>query len=307
MPSFFEITEIIAFIFFKNKKVDYAVLEVGCGGRYDSSNVIPHKKIAVITNIGLDHVGLIGNNEKEITYEKSGIINTVCEVFTAEENKKNLNIIKKECQKSQANLNIVLTNKFKILQTSLDSTIFNYQKENYKIKTIGQHQIINAILCIEIAKKLKIDSKKIKLGLVRTFQSLRLEIIKKEPLIILDGAHNKDKMNSTVESILKLNKKVNLIIGFSGDKDIDSQIKSLMRLNLKTMILTRNTNNLFRKVADPKNLERKIKKLNKKIACQLFLDPKDAYNFAKNKTKKNEILLVTGSIFLSGEIKKFII
>ncbi|MFA5211299.1 MAG: Mur ligase family protein [Patescibacteria group bacterium] len=307
MLSFFEITEIIGFIFFSRKKVDWAILEVGCGGRFDSSNIIPHKKIAVITNIGLDHLGLIGNNKEEIAYEKSGIIKANCEVFTSEKNEKILKIIKKECQKNKVNLNIINKSKYKIKKQELDFTKFTYKNNNYQINTFGEHQINNTILTIEIANFLKLDPEKTKIGLEKTKQSLRLEIINKNPLIILDGAHNPDKMKTTVKAIKKKNKIVNLVVGFSGDKNIENQIKQLCELKLKNVILTRNTNNIFRKVADPKFLEQKFKKQNPKIKTKIFLDPKDAYDFAKSKTKKDKILLVTGSIFLSGEIKKFII
>ncbi|EKE07315.1 MAG: hypothetical protein ACD_18C00120G0001, partial [uncultured bacterium] len=91
MLSFFELTEAIGFIFFAQKKVDWLVLEVACGGRYDSSNIIPYKDVAAITNIGLDHVGIIGNNKEEIAYEKAGIIKQNCTAFTTEQDKKILN------------------------------------------------------------------------------------------------------------------------------------------------------------------------------------------------------------------------
>lgn len=304
LPSFFEMTEIIGFIFFKNKKVDYVILEVGCGGRYDSSNVIPHKKIAVITNIGLDHVGLIGNNKKEIAQEKSGIIKKDCEVFTGEKDKNLLKIIENECQKNKVNLNIVNRPEYKIKKQELNFTEFNYKNNDYKINTLGEHQILNAILSIEIANFLKLDFQKIKVGLKRTKQSLRLEIINRKPLTIIDGAHNPDKMKTTVEAVLKLNKKVNLIIGFSGNKNIKKQISLLSKLKLNKVIITRNTNNVFRKVADPVFIKKEFEKQNKNIETKIFLDPKDAYNFVKNKTRKNEMILITGSIFLSGEIKK---
>jgi len=307
MLSFTEITEVIGFLFFKQKKVDYVVLEAACGGRYDSSNIIPNNKIAVITNVGLDHIGIIGNNKEEIACEKAGIIKKNSEVFTTEKNNKILNIFKKEIEKTKSRLNIIKNPEYKILEQNIIFSTFLYKDTIYKINTLGNHQILNAILCIEIAKNLKIKDAIIKKGLEHTFQNLRLEIIKQDPLTIIDGAHNPDKMKTTVDSILKLNKKINLIIGFSKNKNIKKQIQLLSKLNLKQVIITRNTSNIFRKVADPVSIQKDFKKINKNLKTKIFLDPKDAYNFTKSKTNKNDILLITGSIFLSGEIKKFMI
>ena len=98
-PSFFEITEAIGLLFFVEQRIEWAVMEVGCGGRYDSSNVIPNKDLAIITNIGLDHVGVIGNNKKEIAQEKAGIIKRGCWVLTNETNPQILPIFQKEIKK----------------------------------------------------------------------------------------------------------------------------------------------------------------------------------------------------------------
>jgi len=101
MVSYFEIMTAIALYYFAKKKVEWAILEVGMGGRYDSTNVIPHKDIAVITNIGLDHTEVLGNTKEKIAYEKAGIIKRGCAVFTAEKNKKVLRVIEKECRKQK--------------------------------------------------------------------------------------------------------------------------------------------------------------------------------------------------------------
>ncbi len=307
MISFFEITEVIGFIYFARKKVDWVVLEVACGGRYDSSNIIPYKDVAVITNIGLDHVGIIGNNKSEIAYEKVGIISSGCDVFTSERSKAMLGIIKKECEIKKARLS---SYKLQVTsyKTDINGTDFYYKKKSYHLPTPGKHQVTNAILCIEIAKHLDIKNTAIKKGLAHAHQLLRIQIISQKPLIILDGAHNIDKMKTTVEAVKQLQTKkqtVHLIVGFSGNKQVNPMMKHLLTLKPKTIAITRSSTNHMRKVADPQALDTYIKKLAPKTKTAIFLDPKDAFTWSKKQAKKEDIILSTGSIYMSGELLKY--
>ncbi len=306
MLSFFEITEVIGFIYFSRKKVDWVVLEVACGGRYDSSNIIPHKDVAVITNIGLDHVGIIGNNKEEIAYEKAGIISKGCDVFTTEKNKKILDIIEKEADTQKAHLHKILRPKYKVLNELLNKTVFSYQDDEYTLNINGAHQVTNAILCIEIAQHLGIKTMAIKKGISSAYQPLRMEIVSDRPLIILDGAHNVDKIKSTVGAItplLKTKKDLHLIVGFSGNKQVNPMMKNLLSLKPKTVAITRSSTNHMRTVADPQDLEKYIKKLAPKTKTSIFLDPQDAYAWSKAQQKTSDVLLATGSIYMSGELR----
>ncbi len=285
MLSFFELTEVIGFVYFAKKKIDWAILEVACGGRYDASNIIPYKDVAIITNIDLDHVGVIGNNKEEIAYEKAGIIKPGCAVFTQEKNKKILEIIESECRKNKTSLNKI------------------NKKINYKLNVLGEHQEKNAALCTEVAQHLNIADNKIKAGLLKVSLPIRMEIISKKPLIILDGAHNPDKVKSTVNTVkkLKTNKPINLVVGFSENKDTTKMIKQLATLKPKSIACTRYTNNPFRKVADPAEIAKKFKKILPKTKIEIFLDPTDALDWSK---KQKNGIIVTGSIFLSGQLRE---
>lgn len=305
MLSFFELTEVIGFVYFAQKKVDWLVLEVACGGRYDSSNIIPHKDVAVITNIGLDHVGIIGNNKAEIAYEKAGIIKQNSESFTTEQDKKLLDIIEKEATEKKTNLHKLKVNDFKIKKEKINGVVFEYGNNDFEIKSLGEHQIKNAILCINVAKHLGIKISDIQKGLKQTLQPLRFEIIKEKPYIILDGAHNEDKIKSTVEAMKRLKyKNLYLITGFSGDKDMKKIVKTLASLKPKLICATRNTTNPMRKVAGPNDIAREFVKLNKNTKTKVFLDPTDALEFVMKKINKNDALLITGSIYMSGELRK---
>ena len=134
-----------------------------------------------------------------------------------------------------------------------------------------------------------------------------MERISTKPLIILDAAHNPDKIATTVQTVETLKQTVqniHLVLGFSGDKNSTQMIQTLMRLKPKTVACTRNTTNTFRKVTSPQAIEKLIKKQSPNTKTLIFLDPIDAFAWSKKQQKSKDLLLVTGSIFLSGEIRK---
>ncbi len=283
MISFFDITTIIALIYFAEKKVEWAVIEVGLGGRLDSTNVIPRKDIAVITNIGLDHTDLLGDTKEKIAFEKAGIITCPCDVFTMDENKNVLEVIQKQCQKKKAKLHTL----------PLSGGARGGQSHKEK----------NILLCTQIAEHLGLPKKAIQTGIQNAIQPLRFEVVSQKPFIILDGAHNEDKMKSTVQTALQLKKNVHLVVGFSEDKDAVTMMKLLATLKPKSIACTRQTSNTFRRVAHPKILMNFFKKHCPQADIGLFLDPVEAFAWSKKQIKNSDILLVTGSIFLSGELR----
>jgi dihydrofolate synthase/folylpolyglutamate synthase len=310
MISFFELTEAIGFIFFARHRVTHVVMEVACGGRYDSSNIIPHKDIAIITNIGLDHVGIIGNNKSEIAYEKAGIITKkTMHAITSEKNTRFARIIEAEAQKYHIPYTRINKPTFTEVSISKTGTSFVYDNTTFKLRTYGAHQIHNAVLCIEAAKKLNIDLKHITKGLRDTIQPLRMEVVSHKPLTILDGAHNRDKIRSTTETITTLLplfgiKNLHLIISFSGDKDVFGMLKQLLSLRPTSISITRNSVNPFRKVAAMDLIRAHIRRTLPTCKVEIFLDPKDAYAYTKRIAKSSDCIVATGSIFMSGELRE---
>lgn len=309
--SFYEMMTAIGLYYFASKKVDYAVIEVGCGGRYDSTNVIPNKDIAVITNIGLDHVNVLGNTKAKIAYEKAGIIKRGCKTITGEDNKKILKIIKNECDKNKSPLKIS-NYKFLITNKNLNELIFKYKNEIYKLPILGTHQIQNAILAIDTATILGIKNNVIKKGLIKIKLPLRCEIVNKKPLIILDGAHNPDKIKTTIKTVNDLKsaiynpKNKHLLLAFAADKSIEPMLKQLVTLKPITVACTIFTNNKFRTAASPQELTIKLKKLLPKATVNSFDNPQKAWHWSLKQAEKDDVLLVTGSFFLAGQIMSLI-
>jgi len=283
-PSYFEIFTALAFLYFKQKKCDYVVLEVGLGGRFDATNIIPPPKITVINLISYDHMEILGNTLTKIAKEKAGIIKPKTIFFTTDKNnKKVLAIFKKACRKNQAEFNVI-----------------GEPKIDYRLKLLGKHQKRNAALAAAVAEKMGIESSKIKSGLAKTKMPCRVEIIQKKPMVILDGAHNVSKMKTTVEIIKDLTyQKLYLIIALTKERNGNQIFQDIVSL-ADYLYITR-FQSLHRKCYPPKDLAKMVKG-NRPM--EIYLDPQMALKKALSRAKNNDLILVTGSFYLAGELRE---
>ncbi len=288
--SFFELTTAIAFLYFREKKVDFVVLETGLGGRFDATNVVK-PLVSVITNVDFEHTEFLGNNIKQIAYQKAGIIKSKVPVVTAAEGI-GLQTIKNVSNNKNSKL-IIINNK-KIKKKNYGFNINNYK--NIKLKNLnGKFQIENANIAIKTIEilnqnyKLKINKKNIINGLKNTKWPGRFQYINKNTIV--DCAHNPSGFKVLVKELKNLNyNKLILIVGFSNDKDIKT-ISKIIKAD--KVVITKSSN---------------IKALEPKIIKQYFnnsiiiKNPKQALNYAKKLAKKDDLILVAGSIFLVGEV-----
>lgn len=309
--SFFDLVTAIGFYYFAQKQIGWAVVEVGVGGRDDVTNVMPKKDVAVITTIGRDHQDLLGETLTEVTTHKTGIITRGARVFTMVTDPTLLSIIQKEVTRVRAReVTMSPLGSLHINSITADGTNFTYDSERYQITAPGVHQARNAALAIDIAKALRIPERSIKNGLKKAKQSLRMEIISHTPLIIVDGAHNPDKMITTIETTLTLKQSekknnIHLLLGFAqNDETLPKMIRQLTKLQPASVTCTRNTVHGLWPVAAPATIAKYWRRYlpSKKIVS--FVDPMDALAHAQKQATSKDILLITGSIFLSGEIKK---
>lgn len=327
-PSFFEITTAMTFYWCALKKTEWLVLETGCGGRYDSTNIMPRKDIAVITNIGLDHMEILGDTKEKIAYEKAGIIHSSATAITQEQNKRVRAVLEKEAQKQRVPL-FVSKPTHTVVYSGLEGSDFIYKDAYFHTSVLGEHQIKNAILALDAARLLGISEEAIQLGIARAVQPMRMQLYGARPHVILDGAHNPDKIKTTVQTIesfknapatgLKKQKKTriklaaypniassHLILAFSENKDIRSMIKELAKLNPASVMCTRNTVNYFRKVALPNDIAKLCRQYMPKAKIEIFIDPRDALRSAQKLAKKHDLILATGSLFMSGELRQYL-
>ncbi len=212
-PSYFEICQAVAFVYFKRKKCEWVVLEVGLGGRYDATNVIKNPVITAITNIDYDHMELIGDTLEKIAYEKAGIIKKNSHFFTSEQRPGLLEMFKEICATEGA--------------------------EFHHIPRQKTHKEYNEVLVREISRELTIDEAYISKGIKNSRLQCRFEIMQQNPLVILDGAHNRAKVRSTLINLQKIScSKLHLIMGMADNKEHLSMLSQIIPLG-DTVYFTR--------------------------------------------------------------------
>ena len=254
----------------------------------------------------------MGNTKELIAENKSGIITKGCNVITAERDPKIIKILEIAAKKRRAlSFEGVETDRYGdkgsvAVKQDWEGTDFKIDGVAYHLNNLGYHQIANAKVAIAAAKKLGISDKIIQTGLLATEFPIRFEVVNQKPYIILDGAHNADKVKATVLGVKNLKKKyqdLHLLIGFSDNKDHATFLKELLTLKPKSLACTRFTKNIFRRTADPKKLMNTALKINPKLKVAAFLDPEAALTWSQKQAGKNDLVLVTGSMFLSGELR----
>lgn len=292
-PSYIEIILATAFLYFKKTGCKYVVLEVGCGGRDDITNIIRNTKFSIVTNVDYDHTEILGKTLIQIARHKAGIIKPNSVFFTTETRPKILKLFKNYCKKNKAKFN------------SINQNIISKNPIINQLPSLSKHQKKNAILAISVAKKLNINDSKIIKGILNSHLPCRFEKMQEKPLVIIDGAHNPSKIKSLVNGLKNLTyKKLFLIIGITQSKDATKMLKYIIPL----------TNNVYltryqvsqKKCADFKKLSKIINniKSNNNINTDIFLNPFDALDTALNNASQNDLIVITGSFFLAGELRK---
>ena len=302
--TFFEITTAAAFVLFSKYKADFLILETGLGGRLDATNIIPKKILSIITSIDIDHEEFLGNTLKKITTEKLGIIKNTNDVLIAKQKKEVVNFILKKLKK----MNNVYYFKKDYNFKTIDTKKFFYQFQNIKKKISkpsleGEHQIENASTAITAAIILKKNNYNIKLnslekGICNTIWPGRIERVKyKNKIIIFDGSHNLSGAEKLNQYLKENNIKPNVIFGMLNNK------KALEFLS----IIKKNINILYPiKIPDEKNAytQKEIYKVSKKINLKtIMINNLNTLNRSLMKSS-NKHILITGSLYLVGKIRK---
>ena len=302
-PTYFEALTIIAFLYFHQKKIDILVCEVGMGGKFDATNVLP-SFIEIITKIGLDHTEFLGKTYREIANEKSGIIKEKTVVLSAKQKKEAKEVIIKKANDRNSEI-LIYGDDFKgrLLNISPEGMIFNFygreKIKNLKTLLLGIHQIENLSIAIETSlilkeKGYKIEEENIKRAIENVKWPCRFQILKKNPYIIVDGAHNLDGVKNLMKNLKKIfpDKNFSFLVGILRDKDYKNMVKILQRYT---------ENIIFTKPNSERAIQPEILKeiVNNKKNVSIIEEPKKAYEFIK-KTEEN--WLIFGSLYLAGEI-----
>ena len=310
-PSFFEMTVGMAFQYFTDEKIDIAVVEVGMGGRLDSTNVLK-PELSVITNIGLDHTQFLGNSIENIAKEKAEIIKPKTSVVIGETQPQIKNIFTEKAKEKNCRIYFADEHfKLKKVQTpNSDFNVFDAWKDNeifiesLKIPLLGEYQTKNLTTCLQaldiLKNKFDLDNNIIRSGIEDVISNTgiigRWQKLNNNPLTICDTGHNIDGIKSIVSQISNLSfNKLHFVLGVVNDKNIDSILQ----------ILPQNAIYYFCKADIPRGLnqdELKNKAFKSGLNGKSYNSVRKAYESASNNAGFNDLVFVGGSTFVVAEV-----
>ena len=303
--SFFEILTAVAFLYFKERDVDFAVLETGLGGRLDATNVT-QPIVCGITNISKEHTDKLGGSLEAIAKEKAGIIKAGGSVVSVLQKREVIDVIRKACKEKEARL-LELGNdiKYSIIESNEFGQVFDLDVRgcSYKgleINLIGRHQVENAALAIGMLKgSIRVGESAVRAGLKGVSWPGRLQVIQREPYVVLDGAQNVISIKAVSSSIKEIfcYKRLICIFGISGDKDIKGVSAELDTLS-DIMILSRSQNE---RAVSPGSLKEYFSKPRVEVRGSV----NEAVSFGLRIAHKEDLILVTGSLYVVGEAMRF--
>ncbi len=306
MPSFFEITTAMAFTYFKKKGVEWAVVEVGLGGRLDATNVVK-PSASVITTVDYDHMNILGDTLEKIAYEKSGIIKEGIPVVTGEIKKEPLDVIERVAKEKGSDLSVLERDFFFCgIRLKLNENVFNYRGnefyEDLTIKLNGRHQMKNASVAIRTLEVLnELREEPLRRALRDVVNPGRFEVIKyggKD--IVMDGAHNESGAANLAMSLDDYFHKKTLVgvIGILDDKSREKMVDKLKHFFGKVYVTHPKSHRASRwyEVCDMFK--------NRHVPCEAVESPWGA--FQKALRDPADAVVIAGSLYMVGEIRMMI-
>jgi dihydrofolate synthase/folylpolyglutamate synthase len=316
MPlRFFDIVTALAFQYFEDRNVDFAVIEVGLGGRLDATNVVD-PLVSIITNIGYEHTNILGETLEEIAREKAGIIKPGRPLITATKNPSVLEVFKEKSKYAGSTLfHVGVDTNTEKIEGNIKGQRFNYKGlfvaiDNLFTPLLGEHQIINAstsITAIEALKvyNIKVSESAIRKGVKNVWWPARLELVLDEPKVVIDCAKDAEAteaVRKTIQSDFETDKII-AVISVSSDKNIPGMIYQISQI-ADHFILT--THSVMGRAADPERLAEEVIKYDKTF--EIIEEEYEAFKRALilvNTHARNGMILVIGSVYLAGTARTF--
>lgn len=310
-PSFFEITVAMAFEYFAKEQVDIAVIEVGLGGRLDSTNIIT-PELSVITNISWDHMNILGNSLEEIAFEKAGIIKPNVPVVVGETIPETKDVFLQKAKESNAPV-ILANDEFAIKEYHVSANMLSLlinekatgKKLNYTLDLPGIYQTKNMLTVLSAIRQLQLNNwniseQQIQSALQQTkkINGLhgRWEVMQENPTVVLDVGHNEDGITQIVQQISQTNyNQLHIIIGMVKDKEIEKVLA----------LLPKEAIYYFTRAQIPRalpELELQNKAQLFDLKGETFTDVNDALYAAIEHSSAEDLILVCGSVYLVGEV-----
>lgn len=307
-PSFFEVTTAMAFAYFADCGAEIAVIECGLGGRLDSTNII-RPEVSIITSISIDHSEYLGNTIKSIALEKAGIVKRGIPCVTGSLSDYSKRIIKNVCKEKKAEYTDSSNYKVEYRKTENGFAVtINGNYEEYEYPLNGVFQVLNlktALTSLNVLKNrgvIEFNNTSLRKGLrnikLNTKYGYRFEEVSKHPRVILDVSHNAEGLSNLKENLIGTEyNNLYIVFGMMADKETKKCINELEKLK-GFLILTKPD---YKRADSPEKL---AKHVNRKSECVIKNNIKTAFEYAKRKAGRNDLILVTGSFFMVSDFLK---
>lgn len=315
-PTEFEVNAVLAFYYFAKCGVKNAVLEVGMGGEIDATNVIQNTKIAILSNIALEHTEYLGETKEKICLTKSGIIKKGAHVLSGVTEPDLRDLLRRRAKEEGA-LDVGFTGsdfQTEFVCSDADGQYFDYRDDEAEYKELylplqGLHQVGNAALAIRAARLWGLGENVIREGLKKTFWPCRLEKVSEDPLTIIDGAHNDHGMG-VLTSYLKEHYsdcEITVLIGMLADKEREKAVALLGPLVDQVVVTRPNSPRAgdFEMIASFFRPYCHRVYLEEKIPAAVDLAKQLAHESAKN--GKKPLLLITGSLYMVADARGYLL
>lgn len=306
-PTEFELVTAIGFVYFSRQPMDFLVLEVGLGGAGDSTNLIKHPIASVITSISFDHMEQLGDTLEKIAYEKAGIIKEGCPVIFNIHDAKARELVRRISEEKACEYYDVTKIPITDVTTSFDGYGFDMESVGkIKLTMVGMHQVENgvcALTVIEVLKKggiINIQPEKVREAMGRAIQAGRLEVLQRDPYLILDGAHNEAGVEALSQVIIEhfSGKKLLLVVGMLADKEADRLIAGYGQMK-GDMITTEPDN--------PRRLSAELlceRVLATGRSCKSVGSWQSACDYVEVHKKEYDVIIFSGSLYLIGRVRE---
>lgn len=308
--TFFDLITVLALVYFAEMGVEFVVLEVGLGGRLDSTNVV-HPKVSVITSIDYDHMHILGNTLEKIAAEKAGIVKAGVPVISGVIEPGPAQVIRAIAQERKAPL-FELSRDFKLVESQKHDgfSVMTWRRryDGLTLPLLGEHQRRNAAvavaaleaLCEVFPLRLRLEESHVRRGLANVRLRGRIEVMSENPTVILDVAHNPVSLRALGEtlSVHYPGKRVVLLLGISRDKDVKESLRQIIPIASAAVF----TGIGHPRGVDPRELCRMAQELSPGFVCESEPDIEKGLRRALELTESGDILCITGSFYLAGVV-----
>lgn len=306
-PTVFEVETALSFLYFKEQKCDIVVLETGLGGTLDATNVVKTTVMEMISSIGMDHMEFLGGTLQEIAENKAGIIKPHTWVVSAEQDPQAAEVIKRVCREKDCKLSVVDPDAFQDVHYGYEKQTFTYKNwKDVEITLAGTYQVTNAALALEAVEALRklgysLTEEQVRKGMKAAFWRGRFSVIHKNPVVVIDGAHNpaaakvlKDSLETYFQG-----KNLHFIMGVFADKDYQSVIE--MTAPLAKHIITIETPGNPRALSAVK-LKEAVEKVNPSVEAAGSI--REAVEKSMKNAQKDDVIAAFGSLSFLGELDR---